>query len=196
MRTPALERVIREASATRADAAEHCDLCGEPLPGNHRHLLNTSSRELSCCCQACSLLFEREAASDGHYRRLPERRWRLPAVPTGVLGVPVGLAYVVTHTDGTAMAHYPSPMGPTQWEVAPESWQQVLDAVPQLRQLDTDVEALLVNTARDAREFWLVPIDDCFRLVALVRREWRGLSGGGTVWPEIDRFFSDLTERK
>jgi hypothetical protein len=41
-----------------------------------------------------------------------------------------------------------------------------------------------------------VPIDDCFALVTLVRREWRGLSGGTRVWPEIDRFFAALTEQR
>jgi hypothetical protein len=38
-----------------------------------------------------------------------------------------------------------------------------------------------------------VPIDDCYRLVALIRQEWRGLSGGTTVWPAVDRFFTELT---
>ena len=42
----------------------------------------------------------------------------------------------------------------------------------------------------------IVPIDDCFALVTLVRREWRGLSGGTRVWPEIDRFFAALTEHR
>ena len=59
-----------------------------------------------------------------------------------------------------------------------------------------EVEALLVNTTRGRREHWLVPIDDCFALVTLVRREWKGLSGGTRVWEEIDRFFDDLSEQR
>jgi hypothetical protein len=55
------------------------------------------------------------------------------------------------------------------------------------------VEALLINTARGAREHWIVPIDSCYRLVAVVRREWSGLSGGGTVWPAVEAFFAALT---
>jgi hypothetical protein len=54
------------------------------------------------------------------------------------------------------------------------------------------VEALLVNTARDRREYWIAPIDDCYRLVAIVREHWRGLSGGTQVWPAIDAFFAAL----
>lgn len=67
--------------------------------------------------------------------------------------------------------------------------------LPQLRTLATDVEALLVNTARGRRHHWIVPLDDCFRMVAVLRREWRGLSGGSRVWPAIDRFFAELTEQ-
>jgi hypothetical protein len=55
---------------------------------------------------------------------------------------------------------------------------------------------LLVNIAREHSDHWIVPIDDCFALVTLVRKEWRGLSGGTRVWPEIERFFAGLTEQR
>lgn len=190
MRTGALERVIR-----RRQTAERCDLCGAPVADEHRHLLDVRSREPMCACRACVLLFDRDASGGGHYRRVPRRRLRLAPVPTHTLGVPVGLAYFVAGGDGTALAHYPSPLGPTQWQVDPRAWHDVVDRCPELRGLEPDVEALLVNTARGRREHWLVPIDECFRLVAVVRREWTGLSGGSTVWREIDRFFTELTER-
>ena len=55
-----------------------------------------------------------------------------------------------------------------------------------LGELEPDVEALLVNRARGAREHWLVPIDDCYSLVGLIRTRWRGLTGGREVWEQID----------
>ncbi|WP_309147845.1 DUF5947 family protein [Streptomyces sp. NTH33] len=58
-----------------------------------------------------------------------------------------------------------------------------------------EVEALLINTVQEFDHHWIVPIDDCFRMVATVRREWRGLSGGGRVWPAVQEFFAELTER-
>jgi len=61
-----------------------------------------------------------------------------------------------------------------------------------LRSMRSDVEALLVNRALGARQHWLVPIDDCYRLVALIRTRWRGLTGGREVWEELARFFEDL----
>ncbi len=72
----------------------------------------------------------------------------------------------------------------------------VLDRHPELRILEPDMQALLVNTARDQQEHWLVPIDDCFRLFAVVRREWKDLSGGSRVWLEIEQFFAELTEQR
>jgi hypothetical protein len=191
----ALGRAIRRPRTDTGPAAERCDLCAVDLPQTHRHMLDTGTREISCVCQACSLLFL-DAAGDGRFRLVPRRRLRLPDVPTGRLGVPVGLAYFVQRSDGTVDAYYPSPAGPTRWEVDPAVWSNLIESCPPLTVMKLEVEALLVNTTRDRRERWIVPIDDCFALVTVVRREWRGLSGGSTVWPEIDRFFAGLTEQR
>jgi len=66
------------------------------------------------------------------------------------------------------------------------------------RRLDDFVldEALLISRARKMREHWLVPIDDCYELVGLIRSRWRGFGGGEEVWTEIDRFFNDLPMRE
>jgi len=58
-----------------------------------------------------------------------------------------------------------------------------------------DVEALLVNRVGSTREYFVVPIDECYRLVGLIRIHWRGLSGGALVWGEIARFFDDLRRK-
>ncbi|MCK7622397.1 DUF5947 family protein [Streptomyces sp. RS10V-4] len=188
-----LARLIRAAAGDRAAAGERCDLCAADVPDDHRHLYDGERDEVLCACRPCSLLFVRGAASEGHYRLIPQRRIRLPPLDTEPLGVPVGLAFFVPRTDGTVVAHYPSPAGPAQWEVDAAAWQRVATACPRLTTVAPDVEALLVNTARALRHHWIVPIDDCLRLVALVRQEWRGLSGGARVWPAIEGFFADLT---
>ena len=64
-----------------------------------------------------------------------------------------------------------------------------------LGELEPDVEALLVNRARGARDHWLVPIDECYALVGLIRTRWRGFTGGQEVWEEIGRFFEQLDRR-
>lgn len=196
MSTGALERVIRRAGARRREAAEqHCDLCRETVGEGHRHLLDTETGEALCACTACALLFDRPAASDGHYRLLPDRRIRLTGVDPRPLGVPVGLAFFVRQDDGEVFAHYPSPAGATRWGIQDAAWDTVVRGCPVLAGLAPLVEALLVNTTGERREAWLVPVDDCYRLVAVVRREWTGLTGGDRVGPEIERFFEELGRR-
>lgn len=194
MTTGALARVIRSASGRPSDA-EQCDLCGARLPSEHRHLFDTSREAVLCGCRPCSLLFVNDAAGEGRYRWVPRRRVRLPPVDTKGLGVPVGLAFFVPRADDTLAAHYPSPAGAARWEADAQAWRDVVDCCPPLATLEPDVEALLVNTARSAEHHWITPIDDCFRMVALVRREWRGLSGGSRVWPAVEQFFAELTEQ-
>ena len=73
-----LGRLARRAAAERVAVQERCDLCSAPIPDEHRHLLDLSTRA-SCGARAapCSLLFDREAAARDHYRLIPDRRLRL-----------------------------------------------------------------------------------------------------------------------
>jgi hypothetical protein len=192
----ALARLIRSsADRTAAAAAEACDLCAAPVPDGHPHLYDTGQDEVRCVCGPCSVLFAQGGAGGGQCRLVPRRRIRLPRVDTAVLGVPVGLVFFVPRADGAVTAQGPSPAGAMRWEVDAAAWQRLAGTCPQLASVEPEVEALLVNTVHGLDHHWIVPIDDCYRMVALVRREWRGLSGGGRVWPAVERFFEDLTER-
>ncbi|CCK25290.1 hypothetical protein BN159_0911 [Streptomyces davaonensis JCM 4913] len=192
----ALARLIRSSARRTASAEqERCDLCAAPVPDEHAHLYDLSEEQVACACGACSVLFADDGAGDGRYRLVPRRRIRLPKVDTEVLGVPVGLVFFVPRADGTVTAEGPSPAGAMRWEVDAAAWRRLVAARPELASLAPDVEALLVNTVHGLDHHWIVPVDDCFRMVAVVRREWRGLSGGGRVWPAVERFFADLTER-
>jgi Family of unknown function (DUF5947) len=193
-RTDALRRVVDRAATSRRPGRP-CELCGRPAPEDHRHLLDVPAEEPRCVCYACSVLFQRDEAGEGHYRLIPERRVRLPAFSPAAVGVPVGLAFFVRRAGGRVVAHYPSPAGATRWEVDPPVWESAVRGTPALTDLTVDVEALLVNTARGRSEAWLVPVDDCYRLVGIVRRSWTGMSGGDVVWTEIERFFEELRGR-
>ncbi|MET8563078.1 DUF5947 family protein [Streptomyces flaveolus] len=189
----ALARVIR--SAGERDGPERCDLCAEAVPQEHRHLYAADREELLCACGACAVLFAGEGAGGGRYLLVPSRRVRLAPVDTGPLGVPVGLVFFVPRADGSVTAQGPSPAGAMRWEVEAGRWARMCASCPALATMAPGVEALLVNTVRGQDHHWIVPVDDCFRMVALVRREWRGLAGGGRVWPAVERFFAELTER-
>ena len=192
-----LMQVVRESR--REEALERCELCSEPIPPEHRHLVNLESRELLCACRACSILFDRAAAGGDHFRLVPDRRLCLAAFELddatwASLQIPVDMAFFFGNSRaGRVMAFYPSPAGPTESLLELGTWDEIERANPPLQELEPDVEALLVNRARGAGDYFVVPIDDCYRLVALIRTEWRGLSGGSTVWPAVDRFFGELT---
>jgi hypothetical protein len=184
-----------------ADALERCELCGAPIAPVHRHLLDLSRRELMCSCQACSVLFATEAASAGHYRLVPDRRLRITDLALTDLAweelrLPVEMAFFFHNSvAGRVQAFYPSPMGPTESLLGLEAWTALEEANPVLGTLAPDVGALLVNRVRGARGHWIVPIDDCYALVGLIRTRWRGLTGGAEVWQEIGRFFEELDRR-
>ncbi|GAA3154342.1 DUF5947 family protein [Streptomyces rameus] len=191
----ALARVIHSARDRAPRTEESCELCATRVAEEHPHLYDTGAAEVRCVCHPCSVLFADDGAGEGRYRLVPRRRLRLPPVDTGVLGVPVGLVFFVPRADGTVTAQGPSPAGAMRWEVDAAAWRRLTAAVPLLATMTPDVEALLVNTVRGLDEHWIVPVDDCYRMTALVRREWQGLSGGGRVWPAVEQFFRELTER-
>jgi hypothetical protein len=73
-----------------------------------------------------------------------------------------------------------------------QAWNSLLKANPSLADMEPDVEALLVNRTKSARDYYRVSIDRCYALVGLIRTRWRGLSGGADVWDDIRDFFASL----
>src|SRR5215218_1385720 len=201
-----LRRFAQEESEKAAQAAaeavqEHCELCSEPIPPEHRHLLEVSTREILCVCRPCSILFYREAASEGRYRLIPDRHlflqdFEMDDAQWDSLRIPVDMAFFFHSAPAErVVAFYPSPMGPTESLLKLGTWEELETHNPVLKGMERDVEALLVNRVRGAREHFLVPMDECYSLVGLIRMHWRGLSGGREVWEEIDRFFENLRKR-
>ncbi len=192
------ERAAKEAAEA---AQEHCDLCGEPISPDHRHLLEVSTREIMCACRPCSILFDSEAASEGRYRLIPDRHlfledFEMSDVQWESLRIPVDMAFFFHSTPAEkVVAFYPSPMGPTESLLKLSAWEELETHNPVLKGMKRDVEALLVNRVRGTREHFLVPMDECYRLVGLIRMHWRGLSGGREVWEEIEQFFEELRKR-
>lgn len=191
----------REQAAQEKAAQEFCELCGEPIWPEHRHLLEVATREILCVCRPCSILFDREAASEGRYRLIPDRHlfledFEMSDAQWESLRVPVEMAFFFYSTPAErVVAFYPSPMGPTESLLKLNAWEELERANPILRGMERDVEALLVNRVRGAHEHFLVPLDECYSLVGLIRTNWRGLSGGREVWEKIGTFFEELRER-
>jgi hypothetical protein len=112
------------------------------------------------------------------------------------LGIPIGLAFIYRSSiSGQMLAVYPSPAGPTETVLDPEAWQEIVSGNPVLSKLSADVEALLINRMNGAREYFRVPIDECYKLTGIVRKYWRGFSGGEEGWQQITGFFERLKQR-
>ena len=189
------------AFAQRVPRVETCELCHVALAEHHPHLLNLDGRRLVCSCDPCAMLFTGGSAS--RYRRLPSQierlaDFRITDAEWEALGIPINLAFFVRDAeDGSVSARYPSPGGATEARISRETWGGLTQAHSMLEDLEPEVQALLVNRVDEGRkeaagEYYLVPIDLCYRLVGLIRRHWRGFSGGTEVWQEVESFFSQM----
>jgi hypothetical protein len=174
-------------------------MCSAALADEHQHLVEPLSRQMICACEPCAILFSGQA--EMKYKRVPRRiralpDFRLTDGQWDSLMLPIQLAFFFHSTpDGKVLALYPSPAGPTESLLALDSWDEIVQDNPVLREMESDVEALLVKRVGDASEYYLVPIDECYKLVGLIRAHWRGLSGGTEVWREIGQFYERLKER-
>jgi hypothetical protein len=178
---------------------ERCELCAAELPEPHAHLVEIANRRLCCACEACAILFSDQAA--GRFRRVPRDvkaldDLNLTDTDWAGFDLPINLAFFLYCTPlGRVVAFYPSPAGATEALPPADAWEMLLDENPVLRDIEPDVEALLVNRMDESRDYFRVGVDECYRLVGIVRTHWQGLSGGPAVWAEIDAFFARLTAR-
>jgi Family of unknown function (DUF5947) len=193
---------LRQFVRRRKDV-ERCELCSAEVGADHPHLIEPGTRKLLCSCDACAILF---SGMGTKYKRVPRRvlalaDFRISDGQWESLMVPISMAFFFRSTpDGRVVALYPSPAGATESLLGLETWKEIEDANPVLTRMEADVEALLVNRIGHARgvtapEYYVLPIDECYKLVGLIRGHWRGLSGGTEVWREIGRFFDELKRR-
>ena len=175
-------------------------MCSRELAAEHAHLLETVSRKLICACEACAILFG--GNQNLKFKRVPRdvrflSDFRLTDAQWDSLMIPIEMAFLFYSTPhGKVMAYYPSPAGSTESLLSLDTWNDVAQENIILNELRSDVEALLVNRVGAARgvkpEYYAVPIDECYKLVGLIRMHWRGLSGGTEVWREVGNFFAEL----
>jgi hypothetical protein len=195
---PALQRFVR-----RRPPVETCELCSAVLGSDHQHLIEPARRALVCACDACAILFSQQGATK--YKRVPRRVRFLPdlRITEGqwdTLAIPIGLAFLFHSSPQNRMAaFYPSPAGATESLLSLDTWNDLVAVNPVLGEMESDVEALLVNRVGQSQGsspvHYLVPIDACYRLVGIIRTHWRGFSGGAELWHEVERFFADLRDR-
>jgi hypothetical protein len=176
-------------------------MCGQELRSSHQHLLEPVVRALICACDACAILFSSQGQTK--YKRVPRRvrflaDFRITDSQWDGLMMPINMAFFFLSTPlGRVVALYPSPAGATESLLSLDTWEEIAADNPVLQDMEADVEALLVNRIGHARgfshpEYYLAPVDECFKLVGLIRSRWQGLSGGAEVWRGIGEFFTEL----
>ena len=196
-----LQRIRESRPREIPRAGEVCELCAEPIPDDHGHLVDLAERHLLCACRGCYLLFLSEGAGGSHFRSVPERYLAFPDCRplAGAMGqladsgrrglllpqlLPGPRRRVLP---GTRRAR-PSPSsrsirGPRSSQPTPPSTR----CSPTWRR-----SWCAARTERGGTECYIVPIDACYELVGHLRRLWRGFDGGQEANAKLDAFFDDL----
>jgi hypothetical protein len=137
-------------------------------------------------------------AGEGDYRPVGNRTVWLPDldVPDDLWAgfqIPIGLAFFMVSTvTECVVAMYPSPAGATESELHFESWARMCELNPVLRDLEADIEGLIVNRLAEPPVYAIAPIDRCYALTGAIKATWEGISGGTGVDRAVTRFFDEL----
>jgi hypothetical protein len=198
-------RRLRNAAPVCAPRAplERCELCSVGLRPDHPHLIEVAQRKLLCTCDACAILFSGQGVK---FKRVPRRVRSLPGFQSERRRVE---RFDGSHQHGFLLPKQPGesrdralsqPRGCDRIVLSLESWNDIVARNPILNEMESDVEGLLVNRLGYSRgyfaaEYYLLPIDECYKLVGLIRMHWKGLSGGTEVWKELGEFFAALKAR-
>jgi hypothetical protein len=196
-----LRRLAASNGSTATDSpapeGERCDLCGRAISEDHRHLLHLGERRIECACEACIAM---RAGAD-EYRPVGTRVAWLPDLVLdderwASFGIPIGLAFFMRSSiSAGVVAMYPSPAGPTESELDLSAWDRLVADNPVLTTLEADVEGLIVDRKATPHRHVIAPIDECYRLVGLVKVAWEGISGGAALEGALDGYFAELEER-
>ena len=160
-------------------------------------MLHLEERRIECTCEACWAL----RSGDREYRPVGTRVAWLPDLAMNDerwagFGIPIGLAFFMRSTHrrrrGGAL---PEPGGRHRVRAGPAAWDALVADNPVLARLESDAEGLIVNRLADPPQYAIAPIDECYRLVGLVKANWEGISGGAALEGAIGGFFDELRRR-
>ena len=174
-----------------------CELCPIGIGEDHRHLLHLVERRIVCVCETCWSM----RSGDPEFRPPGSRTLWLEDFDIAdeiwsSFQIPIGLAFLMrSSVSRGVVALYPSPVGATESELELTAWDALCAANPVLDQMEPDAEALIVNRTADVHQYAIVPVDQCYRMVGLIKSRWEGITGGRGVEEAIGEFFERVRER-
>jgi hypothetical protein len=186
----------RQAPAPTSSTAT-CELCPIGIGEDHRHLLHLVERRIVCVCETCWSM----RSGDPEFRPPGSRTlWLEDFVMAdeiwSAFQIPIGLAFLLrSSATGGVVALYPSPVGATESELELTAWDALREVNPILDQLEPDAEALIVNRTTAEHQYAIVPVDQCYRMVGLIKSRWEGITGGRGVEKAIAAFFDTVRGR-
>ena len=189
-----ISKLRKIASPPPEEVVELCNFCGTKLSPDHRHLVDLSAMKFMCTCEMCMITM----AESSTYKPLPQRSVELKDFQMSDqlwsdFLIPVNMTFfVMSSVRNGAVAYYPAPSGATESKLKIESWNQLVELNPILNDLTPDLEALLVNRLDNEGKYYIIPIDECYKLIGMIRTTWKGIFGGREVNDVIRQFFIDL----
>jgi hypothetical protein len=189
-----ISKLRRIAHAPPPAEVERCAFCGTALKEDHRHLVDRKAMKFMCTCEMCLITLSESTK----YTPIPQRILPLPDfIMTDLLWsdflIPVNMAFfVIRPNHHGAVAYYPAATGATESQLRMDAWDQLVLQNPILHDLVPDLEALLINRLGDEAQYFIVPIDQCYKLIGKIRTTWQGIFGGTDVNKVIDDFFLHL----
>lgn len=174
---------------------EHCQFCGKEIPDDHRHLLELMQKQLICVCDSCFII---GSIRHEQYKIIPQRtvwlnHFDISEELWSRFLIPVNMAFFLFDSArNSIIAHYPAAAGATESKLKMEPWKELEELNPELKTMLPDVEALLVNRLDNSQQYFIVPIDACYKLIGLMRTQWKGIFGGTAIQNIIRDFFTAL----
>ena len=172
-----------------------CDLCGTSMPEDHRHLLELEERRIVCVCESCWALRSGEAQYCP-----PARGSSCSTTSTCPTSCGRGCAsrsawpssFARTTASWRSTRAPPARPSPSS-EL--EAWDELVGRNGVVGDIERDSEALVVDKLNDGIQAAIVPTDEAYRMVGLVKANWQGISGGQGVPAAVAGFFDELRAR-
>ena len=144
-------RRLGAAGAARAvGPEERCDLCGDEVPSDHRHLLTSTSGGSSALRELLGAAVGRPEFRPAGSRTLWLRTSSCPTT-VGEFRIPIGLAFPALDVTRRRRRDLSEPGRGDQSELHFETWSRLRRAEPGAARLQPDAEALIVNRWRILR---------------------------------------------